>query len=264
MRILISNDDGYDAEGVRCLYEALKDIAEVIVMAPKENCSGYSSALTLRRDIAVTKLQNGFYMVDGTPADCVHVGVNGFLDPKPDMVIAGINHGANLGDDVVYSGTIAAAIEGRFMRYPSMAFSLSGLGGGRLPTEPDKNIHFETASNIARQLVLQMLKNPMESGTILNVNVPNVAPEQLRGIRTTRVGSRAQSYPVVEKTHSSQNTPDNVKVFAIGPYGEVADAGQGSDFEAIYDNFVSITPLQMDMSRMGQILALNRWLEALD
>lgn len=263
MRILISNDDGYDAKGIQCLYDAVKDLGEVIVMAPLQNCSGYSSALTLRRDISITQHENGFYVVDGTPADCVHLGVNGFLEPKPDMVITGINHGANLGDDVVYSGTIAAAIEGRFMPYPSIAFSLSGLGGGRLPQEHGHSVYFETASKVARKMVLQMVSKPMPHGTILNVNVPNVPLADLQGFRTTRVGSRAQSYPIVEKQQSETQAKKNVKIFAIGPYGEVADAGEGTDFEAIYDNFVSITPIQMDMSRMGQVLALNRWLEGL-
>lgn len=250
MKIIVSNDDGYRSRGIRLLKEALADIAEITVMAPDRNRSGASNSLTLDVPLRVFEAEPGVYYVQGTPTDCVHLAVSGFFDYEHDMVVSGINDGANLGDDVLYSGTVAAAIEGRFLGLPTVAISLC--------TAPDTEAHFETAAEVARQLVGQLLERPLEPTLILNVNVPNVPVAGLRGFRGTRLGFRHRSEPILP-AHDPRGRP----VYWVGPAGPQQDAGPGSDFEAIAQGFVSVTPLQIDLTRHSALPALRQWLEGL-
>src|SRR5690606_24382252 len=187
VRILISNDDGYQATGIRTLAAALADLAEIIVVAPDRNRSGASSSLTLETPLRVEQIEKNVYYVNGTPTDCVHIAITGLLEPDPDMLISGINHGANLGDDVLYSGTVAAAMEGRFLGVPAIAVSLV-LEGGQ---------HFETAAQITRRLIRHMLEHPLPADTIFNVNVPDLPPDEIRGFEVTRLGFRHKSEPAI-------------------------------------------------------------------
>jgi 5'/3'-nucleotidase len=250
VKIIVSNDDGYRSRGIRLLKEALAGIAEITVMAPDRNRSGASNSLTLDVPLRVFEAEPGVYYVQGTPTDCVHLAVSGFFDYEHDMVVSGINDGANLGDDVLYSGTVAAAIEGRFLGLPTVAISLC--------TAPDTEAHFETAAEVARQLVGQLLERPLEPTLILNVNVPNVPLAQLRGFRGTRLGFRHRSEPILP-AHDPRGRP----VYWVGPAGPQQDAGPGSDFEAIAQGFVSVTPLQIDLTRHSALPVLRHWLEGL-
>lgn len=250
MKIIVSNDDGYRSRGIRLLKEALAGIAEITVMAPDRNRSGASNSLTLDVPLRVFEAEPGVYYVQGTPTDCVHLAVSGFFDYEHDMVVSGINDGANLGDDVLYSGTVAAAIEGRFLGLPTVAISLC--------TAPDTEARFETAAEVARQLVGQLLERPLEPTLILNVNVPNVPLAELRGFRGTRLGFRHRSEPILP-AHDPRGRP----VYWVGPAGPQQDAGPGSDFEAIAQGFVSVTPLQIDLTRHSALPALRQWLEGL-
>ena len=250
MKIIVSNDDGYRSRGIRLLKEALAGIAEITVMAPDRNRSGASNSLTLDVPLRVFEAEPGVYYVQGTPTDCVHLAISGFFDYEHDMVVSGINDGANLGDDVLYSGTVAAAIEGRFLGLPTVAISLC--------TAPDTEAHFETAVEVARQLVGQLLERPLEPTLILNVNVPNVPLAELRGFRGTRLGFRHRSEPILP-AHDPRGRP----VYWVGPAGPQQDAGPGSDFEAVAQGFVSVTPLQIDLTRHAALPALRQWLEGL-
>jgi 5'-nucleotidase len=250
VKIIVSNDDGYRSRGIRLLREALAGIAEITVMAPDRNRSGASNSLTLDVPLRVFEAEPGVYYVQGTPTDCVHLAVSGFFDYEHDMVVSGINDGANLGDDVLYSGTVAAAIEGRFLGLPTVAISLC--------TASDAEAHFETAAEVARQLVGQLLERPLEPTLILNVNVPNVPLAGLRGFRGTRLGFRHRSEPILP-AHDPRGRP----VYWVGPAGPQQDAGPGSDFEAIAEGFVSVTPLQIDLTRHSALPALRQWLEGL-
>jgi 5'-nucleotidase len=250
VKILVSNDDGYRSRGIRLLKDALAAIAEVTVVAPDRNRSGASNSLTLDVPLRVFESEPGVYYVQGTPTDCVHLAISGLFDYEHDMVVSGINDGANLGDDVLYSGTVAAAIEGRFLGLPTLAISLCTL--------PDVEAHFETAAQVARQLVGQLVQSPLEPTLILNVNVPNVPFTALRGFRSTRLGFRHRSEPILP-AHDPRGRP----VYWVGPAGAQQDAGPGSDFEAIAEGFVSVTPLQIDLTRHSALPALRRWLEGL-
>lgn len=233
MKILVSNDDGVHAPGIHRLANEMSMIAEVTVVAPDRNRSGSSNSLTLSRPLRVKTLDNGYYSVDGTPTDCVHLGVTGFLEAPVDMVVSGINDGANLGDDILYSGTVAAAMEGRFLGLPAIAFSLVG-----------ENIqHYDTAAEVARRLVTQLSGNNSPFQTILNVNIPDLPLNKIQGIQITRLGKRHCAEPTVK-----QNDPRGREVFWIGPPGMEEDAGPGTDFHAISHGFVSVTPLQLDMT----------------
>lgn len=245
MKILLSNDDGYQAEGLATLALALADLAELTIVAPDRNQSGASHSLTLETPLRVSKTREGIYYVNGTPTDCVHVAITGLLDHEPDMVVAGINHGANLGDDVLYSGTVAAAVEGRFLGLPAIAVSLAG----HTPR------HFDTAGQAARILLQRLLEAPLPGDTILNVNVPDVPFGEIRGFEATRLGYRHRSEPVVET-----KDPKGRPVFWVGPAGEGQDAGPGTDFHAIEHRRVSVTPLQIDLTRHAAIEPLARWL----
>ncbi|HAU4930757.1 5'/3'-nucleotidase SurE [Aeromonas hydrophila] len=245
MRILVSNDDGVHAEGIRALSEALAACGEVIVVAPDRNRSGASHSLTLEVPLRVTRIaETGYHAVKGTPTDCVHLAVNELVRPEPDMVVAGINHGANLGDDVIYSGTVAAATEGRHLGFPSLAISLVG------------KTHFATAAHYAAQLVKGMMVHPLPADQILNVNVPDLPLDQIKGIRVTRLGNRHRAESVI-----CSEDPRGQPIYWIGPPGSQQDAGDGTDFAAIEQGYVSITPLTIDMTAYSSLAGLGAWLD---
>jgi 5'-nucleotidase len=251
VKILVSNDDGFRAEGIRRLREALAALAEVTVVAPDRNKSGASNSLTLDVPLRVFESEPGVYFVPGTPTDCVHLAISGLFDFEFDMVVSGVNDGPNLGDDVLYSGTVAAAVEGRFLGLPTIAVSLCthGAGGG----------HFETGAEVARVLVAQLLKQPLQSALILNVNVPDVPYGALRGFRASRLGYRHRSEPAIP-AHDPRGRP----VYWIGPAGAQQDAGPGTDFDTVAAGYVSVTPLQVDLTRHAALPALGSWLDGLN
>lgn len=247
MRILISNDDGYFSPGIAALFEALAPFGVVTVVAPERDRSGASNSLTLDRPLTVRRAPTGFLFVNGTPTDCVHLAVTGFLTELPDVVVSGINHGANMGDDTIYSGTVAAATEGYLLGIPSIALSLASKADG----------HFDTAGRIATELVRRFAAQPPAAATLLNVNVPDVAYEALEGIEVTRLGRRHKAEPVIKTTN-----PRGETVYWVGAAGGAADAGPGTDFHAVAANRVSITPLQMDLTHQPQIPLIRQWLAA--
>lgn len=246
MRILLSNDDGYSAPGLEELARVLADLAEVVVVAPERNRSGASNSLTLDRPLALKKAANGFFYVNGTPTDCVHLAVTGMLDPLPDMIVSGINLGANMGDDTIYSGTVAAATEGFLLGIPAIAISLTSHEGR----------HFETAGQVARQLVQRFIAQPIREPLLLNVNVPDIPLAQLAGTEVTRLGKRHKAEPVVPMV-----SPRNETVYWIGAAGAAQDAGVGTDFNAIERNMVSLTPLQIDLTHVAQLSAIRAWMQ---
>ncbi len=245
MRILISNDDGVQAPGITRLARALSGIAEITVVAPDRDRSGASNSLTLDAPLRASVREGGFISVEGTPTDCVHLAITGLLEHEPDMVVAGINAGANLGDDVLYSGTVAAATEGRFLGLPAIAISLVSSGA----------VHYDTAARVALHLVERLRKDPLPADTILNVNVPDRAWEELAGFQATRLGHRHKSAPVVRDTD-----PRGRPIYWVGPPGEGQDAGPGTDFHAVATGHVSITPLQVDMTRYAALEKVASWL----
>jgi len=247
VRILISNDDGYLAPGIHALANALESIADITVVAPDRNRSASSHSLTLTRPLRVTSHNNGFKSIDGTPSDCVHLAITGLMkDQHPDMVISGINDGANMGDDVLYSGTVAAATEGRFLGYPSIAVSMGSFN-------PQ---HFESAG-IAVIKLIEILKNkPLKADTILNVNVPDLPWDQIKGFKATRLGNRHKSEDAV-----LDKDPRGVDIYWVGPPGPEQDSGEGTDFYAVREGYVSVTPLQIDLTRYDSLQDLSGWLE---
>jgi len=245
MRILLSNDDGYFAPGLTILAEAVRQIAHIDVVAPERDRSGASNSLTLSRPLRMQRAASGFYYVDGTPTDCVHLAITGLLAQEPDMVIAGINHGANLGDDVIYSGTVAAAMEGRFLGLPAIAVSLVGREGR----------YFETAARVVLWLLEKLKSHPLPTDTILNVNVPDISYEQLDGFEATRLGHRHKAEPVIKSADPHGNA-----IYWVGPSGAEADAGPGTDFHAVRQNRVSVTPLHVDLTRHVTLAHLASWL----
>ncbi|HEY0341311.1 MAG TPA: 5'/3'-nucleotidase SurE [Steroidobacteraceae bacterium] len=255
MKILVSNDDGFRAEGIRRLREALATLpgTTVTVMAPDRNRSGASNSLTLDVPLRVFEAEPGVYYVPGTPTDCVHLAVSGYFDHEFDMVVSGVNDGPNLGDDVLYSGTVAAAIEGRFLGLPTIAVSLC--------TSPGSGHHFETGAAVARLLVTQLLRKPLERAgpLILNVNVPDLPFEKLRGFRTTRLGYRHRSEPLIRA-----QDPRGRPVYWVGPAGAGQEVGPGTDFATISENYVSVTPLQIDLTRHAALPAVQSWLEGIN
>lgn len=248
MHILLSNDDGYSAEGLRVLAASLSEQADITVVAPEGNRSGASNSLTLEVPLRVSRAENGFIKVNGTPTDCVHLAITGLLDREPDMVFAGINHGANLGDDVIYSGTVAAATEGRFLGLPAVAISLASLS--HVPR------HFETAGRVALSLLQRIRRHPLPADTILNVNVPDCPWEEIKGFKACRLGQRHKSEPVIRDTD-----PRGRELYWVGAAGPEQDAGPGTDFHAIRESYVSVTPLQIDLTRYDRIDRLAHWLE---
>ena len=247
MRILISNDDGYKADGIIQLAKSLSEIAEVIVVAPSENKSAASSSLTLGKPLKPIQIENNIYAIDGTPSDCVHLALCGFIKESIDLVVTGINFGANLGDDIIYSGTVAAAIEGRFLGLPSIAMSLASWECN----------HFETAGEIAKILVTQIDRSELSYNTIINVNVPDIPLSEIRGIKSSRLGSRHKSEPSIKDKEDSS-------LYWIGENGKEADNLEGTDFHAISNNFVSVTPLQIDTTKHSEVERVNDWLQKMD
>ena len=245
MNILISNDDGYQSEGIGVLARALSTIADIHVVAPDRDRSGASNSLTLDNPIRARAADNGFTCVDGTPTDCVHLAITGLLEQEPDMVVAGINSGANLGDDVLYSGTVAAAMEGRFLGFPAIAVSLVS----------EQPTYYETAASIIVDLVQQVTVGSLPADTILNVNVPDLPLDQIRGVQATRLGHRHKSEPVVR-----MDDPRGRPVYWVGPCGSEQDAGPGTDFHAVRSGYVSVTPLDVDLTRYDAIDKLAHWL----
>lgn len=246
MHILISNDDGYRSPGIRCLADALQTVAQVTVVAPDRDRSGASNSLTLDNPLRARRADNGYTYVEGTPTDCVHLAVTGLLEQEPDMVVSGINAGANLGDDVIYSGTVAAAMEGRFLGLPAIAVSLAARHAR----------HFDTAARVARDLVQKLKDDPLPSDIMLNVNVPDRPYEDLTGIRSTRLGFRHRSEPMVRN-----KDPHGRTIYWIGPAGEGQDAGPGTDFEAVESGAVAVTPLKVDLTRHESLAQIREWLE---
>lgn len=246
MHILLSNDDGYLAEGLAALADALSAFAEISVVAPDKNRSAASNSLTLELPLRAHLADNGFIKVDGTPTDCVHLAITGLLAKEPDMVIAGINHGSNLGDDVIYSGTVAAATEGRFLGLPAIAISLAST---------DEPVHFETAAHVAVTLLQQLIDKPLPQDILLNVNVPDVSLKDLKGFQATRLGQRHKSEPVIK-----HKDPRGRTIYWVGPPGAEQDAGPGTDFYAINTGYVSVTPLQLDLTRYDRLNSIKEWL----
>lgn len=249
MHILLSNDDGYEAPGIRALADGLKDMAQLTVVAPDRDRSGASNSLTLDAPIRAKTLEDGVIRVAGTPTDCVHLAITGLLEKEPDMVIAGINAGANMGDDVLYSGTVAAAMEGRFLGLPAIAISLAALSGYELQ-------HYATAVQMARFLVKRISHHPVPANTILNVNVPDLPWGQIKGIQATRLGHRHKAEPVIRA-----QDPRGRDIFWVGPPGAEQDAGPGTDFHAVREGYISVTPLHVDLTRHEAKDALAQWLE---
>ena len=247
MRILLSNDDGYFAPGIEALARVLAEIAEITVVAPERERSGASNSLTLDRPLRLSRAANGFHYVNGTPTDCVHLAVTGMLDRQPDMVVSGINAGANMGDDTIYSGTVAAATEGFLLDIPSIAVSLVGK----------EFAHFETAARVASDLVQRFARQTHSHPWLLNVNVPDVPYDQLQGMEVTRLGKRHKAEPVVKASN-----PHGETVYWVGAAGKAQDAGEGTDFHALARQRASLTPLQIDLTQYNQLDALRGWLEA--
>ena len=248
MHILITNDDGYLAPGIRILAKYLATVAEITVVAPDRNKSGASNSLTLTRPLRTTMTDDGFYCVDGTPTDCVHLAISGLLERSPDMVVSGINEGANLGDDVLYSGTVAAAMEGRFLGLPAIAVSLVG----------NSYQHYQSAAEITRRIIHNLIKNPMPDDTILNINVPDLELDEIDSMQATRLGFRHKSESIV-----TQFDPHGRPVYWVGPPGSAQDAGPGTDFYTVEHDQVSLTPLHIDLTRHEGINPLQQWLTAL-
>ncbi len=248
MRILISNDDGYLAPGLAVLAEALAEVAEVTVVAPERNRSGASNSLTLDNPLRSHRADNGFVYVDGTPTDCVHLAITGLLEREPDMVVSGVNSGANLGDDVLYSGTVAAAMEGRFLGLPAVAVSLLG----------EAPQHYATAATVAKHLVLRLQHEPLPADTILNVNVPDLPWSALDGFEATRLGHRRKAEPVVKS-----RDPRGRAIYWVGPAGPEEDAGPGTDFHAVRHGRVSITPLHVDLTRYAALERVAHWVQGM-
>lgn len=245
MRILVSNDDGYLAPGLQALVDVARRHGDVTVVAPEQNHSGASNSLTLSRPLTVSRAANGFYFVNGTPTDCVHIALTGLLDARPDLVLSGINNGQNMGDDTLYSGTVAAAMEGHLFGIPSIAFSLVDKGWS----------HLDGAAQWVDRLLARYVASPLPSPLLLNVNLPNLPALSVRGICGTRLGKRHPSEPVI-RASNSRGEP----IYWIGAAGGAKDAGPGTDFQATADGWVSVTPLQIDLTHTGQLPAVGNWL----
>jgi 5'-nucleotidase len=245
MRILVSNDDGIMAPGIQALIKAMEPFGEVYVIAPDRNRSGASNSLTLTSPLRVKKVDSNRYCIEGTPTDCVHLGVTGFFEEKMDIVVSGMNHGGNLGDDILYSGTVAAAMEGRNLGLPAMSFSMVG----------DDIQYFETGAHIAKKLLSEVIKQTIPSQTILNVNIPDLPIDKIKGIQITRLGKRHAASPVIKSID-----PRGKPIYWIGPPGNEADGGVGTDFYAVNNGFVSVTPLHLDLTNYSIFSNLSDWL----
>lgn len=250
MRVLVSNDDGVDARGIRVLAECLSGVGEVTVVAPDRDRSGASNSLTLDQPIRVLKMDDGRYRVVGTPTDCVHLALSGLLEKDPDIVVSGINNSANMGDDVIYSGTVSAAMEGRYCGLPAIAVSLV--------TREHRGKYYDSAARAVLMLMQRLLTDPLPADTILNVNVPDRKWDEIEGFEVTRLGRRHRSEPCI-----AQTDPRGRPMWWIGPVGEVDDAGPGTDFDAVRRGFISITPLHVDLTRFQALDKVSGWIDAL-
>lgn len=250
MRVLVSNDDGVDAPGIRVLAECLREVGEVTVVAPDRDRSGASNSLTLDAPLRVLPMGDGYFRVAGTPTDCVHLALSGLLDDEPDMVVSGINNSANLGDDVIYSGTVSAAMEGRFLGLPAIAVSLV--------TKDHKGQNYESAAKAVLLLMKRLLVDPLPADTILNVNVPDRPWTDIAGFEVTRLGRRHRAERCI-----AQTDPRGRPIWWIGPAGEVDDAGPGTDFNAVRRGFVSVTPIHVDLTRFQALEKVSSWMDAL-
>jgi 5'-nucleotidase len=245
MRILLSNDDGVNAIGIKVLYQELSKFADVVVVAPDRNCSGASNSLTLLNPLRAETLDNGFISVNGTPTDSVHLAISQLMDPLPDLVVAGINNGANLGDDTLYSGTVAAAAEGRHMGLPAIAVSLVG--------KHEK--HYETAAIVASKLIQRLMTHPLPADHIININVPDIPFAALKGVKVTRLGHRHKA-----DTMQSSKDPWQRDIYWYGSLGKELDAGEGTDFDGINQHFATITPLTIDMTAYKKMTSMTEWI----
>jgi 5'-nucleotidase len=248
MRILLSNDDGVHADGIKALYDELAKFFDVTVVAPDRNCSGASNSLTLLNPLRAHKLENGFISVNGTPTDAVHLGAAQLMQPQPDLVVAGINHGANLGDDTIYSGTVAAATEGRHLGMPAIAVSL-------VSSDPK---HFRTAAVVTAKFIERLKLHPLPSDQIININVPDISLEELKGIQVTRLGNRHKA-----ETMKKVKDPWQRDIYWYGPLGQELDAGTGTDFHAVANGYASITPLTIDMTAYKSLAKMTEWINEL-
>jgi 5'-nucleotidase len=247
MRILVSNDDGYLAPGLAALAEAMRPLGDITVVAPEQNSSGASNSLTLNRPLTVWQAPNGATVVNGTPSDCVHIALTGLLEQRPDLIVSGINNGQNMGDDTIYSGTVAAAMEGFLFGVPAIAFSLVDKG----------NAHLDSAARAAHDIVGRYLRRPIEAPFLLNVNIPNLPFDEIRGVQCTRLGKRHPSEPVVRMIN-----PRGEPIYWIGPAGGAREGGPGTDFHATAAGYVSVTPLQIDLTHDKQLGTVADWLRA--
>ncbi len=245
LRILVSNDDGYLAPGLQALVEAARRFGEVTVVAPEQNHSGASKSLTLSRPLTVNRAANGYFYVNGTPTDCVHIALTGLLDARPDLVVSGINNGQNMGDDTLYSGTVAAAMEGHLFGVPAIAFSLVDKGWE----------HLDSAALWVARLLQRYVEAPLPAPLLLNVNLPNLPADAVRGIATTRLGKRHPSEPVIRAAN-----PRGEPIYWIGAAGGAKEAGPGTDFHATAEGWVSVTPLQIDLTHNAQLSNVRQWL----
>jgi len=250
MRVLVSNDDGVDAMGIRVLAERLGAVGQVTVVAPDRDRSGASNSLTLDAPIRALRMEDGRYRVAGTPTDCVHLALSGLLDEEPEIVVSGINNSANLGDDVIYSGTVSAAMEGRFLGLPAIAVSLV--------TRDHKGEHYDSAAQAVLLLMQRLLVDPLPADTILNVNVPDLAWGDIQGFEVTRLGRRHRSAPCI-----AQTDPRGRPIWWIGPAGDVDDAGPGTDFNAVQRGYISVTPIHVDLTRFQALDKVSSWMQTL-
>jgi 5'-nucleotidase len=250
MRVLVSNDDGVDAPGIRVLAERLGAVGTVTVVAPDRDRSGASNSLTLDAPIRVLKMDNGYYRVAGTPTDCVHLALAGLLEHEPDIVVSGINNSANLGDDVIYSGTVSAAMEGRFLGLPAIAVSLV--------SQDHKGVHYESAAQAVLALMQRLLVDPLPADTILNINVPDRPWSEIHGFEVTRLGKRHRASPCI-----AQNDPRGRPIWWIGPAGKADDDGPGTDFDAVQRGYVSVTPIHVDLTRYQALEKVSGWVQAM-
>lgn len=248
MHFLVSNDDGINATGIKALIQALDGLGKTTVYAPSGDRSGASNSLTLDRPVRIHKVAKDRFSVDGTPTDCVHMALTGLMPESPDMVVSGINNAANLGDDVLYSGTVAAAIEGRYLGLSAIAFSLA------TSHKSDQKRHFETAQYFVKKIIQNLQKHPLEKESILNINVPNLPIDEVKGIKVTRFGNRHKAENTVQELD-----PRGRRIYWIGPAGPEADAGEGTDFHAIKNGYVSITPMQVDMTKHSVLANIKLW-----
>jgi 5'-nucleotidase len=250
MHFLVSNDDGIEARGIQVLSDRMRQSGRVTIVAPDRNCSGASNSLTLESPVRIDEIGERTYRVRGTPTDCVHIALTGLLEKDPDIVVSGINAGANLGDDVIYSGTVAAAMEGRFLGLPAIAVSL---------VFDERPEHYETAAEAVSLLVERLRSDPLPADTILNINVPDRPWQEIRGIEVTRLGHRHRAEPVVK-----MDDPRGRPMYWIGPAGEGEDAGPGTDFDAIHRGYISVTPIHVDLTRYQALDQVSGWLNGVD